>query len=283
MNVVIHSLRKDIGVLKQEKDRALRVLNKERRNAQDRDSSNSESVTRVKSEYEEKISIEREKSQRTITELKRKHTVTESKVREIESKYRDEIHTLEAKYEEQRIELESRVHQAEEEMRSRLHVEHQVRLKEEKEKYEETLRGLRREISALQEQRKQIQFKLKTTEMPKSQRTLPDRAFVTYNKDRYSKLEYEHKARLAEEKKKLEDRIEDLQREVQELKREKTEIKSSYREEKAQREAEFQKEKERLGERYRRERDELRRKLEGGHGRVLLVKEGRVSRIRYLI
>ena len=275
MNAMIQSLKREVCVARQERERAIITLRNERRNFEARDSANYETMRRIKAECEGRVRHEEEKGKMATTELRRKISIAESRVAEMEAKHREEFKSLEGKYEQQRTELEKMVEHTERQVRNRLQIEHEARLNEERSRYDVTLKGLRREISALQEQRKQIQLKLKSTDVLVKGSTKE----LRYSKGMHGKLDSGSVARWKEEKLKLdqEPRIKDLEQEVQLLKREKAEIKASYRQEKAQIQAEFEEEKQRFEVRHKKERDEFRRRLDASHLRVMVVNDGKVG------
>lgn len=258
----IKCLKREVHILKHERETMREKLKKERKESQMREERSRDEWTTIRKEYEMKIRQEIEKPERTVRELQRKISISERTLKEFEIKLRDEVTQIEKKYLQERMVLEGKLRESENQVRSRLEFHYQAKLNTEKEKYENTLKDLRKEIKCLQAQRREIQLKISSKDASDaSVATQKDTSYnvVVQNKDFYRRFEKEVETRFAQEKRRLDDTILDLRKEVDELKKEKTDIKSSYREEKLQREEQFEREKKRMEERHRYDVDELKR------------------------
>lgn len=187
--------------------------------------------------------------------------MTESKIRSLEEKYRREIHQLEVKFEYEKTELEQDATSIESKLRESLQTEYRVALDKEREKYEETLGVLRKEITSLQEQRKQIQLKLSSQGAQSTYSLLVDKS-VSARKESLFKSETDLDMRFLRGTKQMEDRLYDLEHEVELLKKEKSDIKVSYKQEKVQMQKDFDQERDRLEEKYKRQIVDLKRRLQ---------------------
>lgn len=187
--------------------------------------------------------------------------MTESKIRSMEEKHRREVHQLEVKFEYKKTELEQDATSIESQLRESLQMEYRVALDKEREKYEETLRVLRKEITSLQEQRKQIQLKLSSQGVKSTYSLLIDKS-VSARKESLFKSETDLEMRFLRGTKQMEDRIYDLEQEVELLKKEKSDIKVSYKQEKVQMQEDFDRERDRLEEKYKRRIVDLKRRLQ---------------------
>ncbi|KAK3732848.1 hypothetical protein QZH41_012367, partial [Actinostola sp. cb2023] len=264
LSATIKCLKKDIHVLKHEREGLLQKLQRERRDSMRREERMKDEITTIKNEYEVKLKQGNDKSTRVVQDLHKKISVSESKVKEIEMKFRNEVTLIEQKYAQERIHLESKVRETEYQVKSKLEFHYQAKLKGENEKFETTLRDLRKEIQCLQDQRKEIQLKLSQDASSGRITIQKDTTYssTTENAALYKRLQKEFENRYTQEKRLLEDTVRDLQREIKELEKEKGDIKASFKEEKMEIEEQFQREKRRIEERYRRERDELKRSLD---------------------
>ena len=256
----IHKLTEEVKKLKRDKETLLNKIRKERGSSNSRITEIKETVTKVTDECN-RLRKEREDGQRTTTDLRRKLNVTESKIRSMEEKHRREIHQLEVKFEYKKTELEQDATSTESKFRESLQMEYRVALDKEREKYEETLRVLRKEITSLQEQRKQIQLKLSSQEVQGTYSLLIDKG-VSARKQSLFKSETDQEMRFLRGTKQMEDRIYDLEQEVELLKKEKSDIKVSYKQEKVQMQEDFDRERDRLEEKYKRQIVDLKRRLQ---------------------
>ncbi|XP_078378720.1 uncharacterized protein LOC144661760 [Oculina patagonica] len=255
----IRKLTEEVKKLKREKETILNKVKKERGSSNSRITVMTETVTKVKDECD-RLRKEREDAQKSINDLRRKLTVTESKIRSMEEKHRREIHQLEIKFEYKKTEIEQDTTSIESQLRESLQMKYRAALDKEREKYEETLRVLRKEITSLQEQRKQIQLKLSSQGVQNTYSLLIDKS-MSAQKESLFKSEMDVEWRVSRGVKQMEDRIYDLEREVELLKKEKYDIKASYKQEKVQMQEDFDRERDRLEEKYRRQIDDLKRRL----------------------
>ena len=259
-------LTEEVKKLKQEKESLLNKLKRERGNNISRITEMSETLTKVRNECEG-LRKERQDAQKSVSDLMKKLTATESRIRSLEEKHRREKHQLEVKFEYRKTELEQDTTSIGNRLRESLQMEYRASLNKEREKYEETLRVLRKEITSLQEQRKQIQMKLSRQSTHSSYSVLVDKS-VSSTKEASYKSEVDVEFRVSRGVKQMEDRIRDLEREVEVLKAEKADIKASYRQEKVQIQEEFDRERDRLEEKYRKQIEELKRRLQTATAQV---------------
>ena len=258
----IHKLTEEVKKLKREKETLLNKLKKERVNNNSRITEMSATVTKVRDECDIRLRKEREDAQKSINDLRRKLTIAESKIRSIEEKYRRELHQLEVKFEYNKTELQQDSTSIESQLRESLQMEYRVALNKEREKYEETLRVLRKEITSLQEQRKQIQLKLSSQGIQNTYSLLMEKGVSARKAESLFKSEIDVEMRVSRGTKQMEVRIYDLEREVELLRKEKFDIKASYKQEKVQIQEEFDRERDRLEEKYKRQVDDLKRRLQ---------------------
>lgn len=261
--VSLRCFQKEIHVLKHENENLLQKLQRERRESSQREERVKEEIKIIRDEYEVKIKQESEKSMKTVQDLHNKINMYETKVKDIEMKFREELALMEHRFSQERIQLEVQLRETDNQVRSKLESHYQAKLKTERERYETSLKELRKEIKCLQDQRKEIQLKL-TQDTGVGRLSLQNETFTSTSKAQahYKRLHTEFENRYAQEKRSFEDTIRDLQKEIHELEKDKSDIKSSYKEEKTEMEERFEREKRRLEERHRRERDELKRSLE---------------------
>lgn len=257
-------LKKEIHVFKHEKENLLQKLQRQRRESVRLEERMKEDIVSIKNEYESKLKQDSKRSNEIVHELQHKIKIYEAKLKEIELKFRDELTLLENRYAQERNQLEIQIRETDNQVRSKLESHYQAKLKTEKEKYERTLKELRREIQCLQDQRKEIQLRLYQDASAGGRVTIQNESFVSYSKNHeyYKRLQSEFENRYAQEKRSFEDTIRDLKKEVNELEKEKSDIKASYKEERTEMEERFQREKRRLEERHKRDMDELKRSLD---------------------
>ena len=256
----IHKLTEEVKKLKREKETLLNKIKKERGSSNSRITEMKETVTKVTDECNI-LRKEREDGQKATNDLRRKLNVTESKIRGMEEKHRREIHQLEVTFEYKKTELEQDATSIESKLRESLQTEYRVALDKEREKYEETLGVLRKEITSLQEQRKQIQLKLSSQGVQSTYSLLIDKS-VSARKKSLFKSETDLDLKFLRGTKQMEDRIYDLEHEVELLKKEKSDIKVSYKQEKVQMQEDFDRERDRLEEKYKRQIVDLKRRLQ---------------------
>ena len=259
----VHKLTEELKMLENERKSLLSKLRKEKGNCSKQITEMNETVSKVRDECEKGIREEKENAQRSINDLKKTLALTESRMRSIEENYRKELHQREVKFEYKKTELEQNTSDLEIRLKESLQMEYKIALEKEKEKFEETLRVLRKEITSLQEQRKQIQTKISQRQGMQSSHSLRvDKKWSSNNTSFYkSKADTEYRISISRETKHLENRIADLEREVEVLKKEKKDIKASYRQEKMQIQEEFERERDRVEEQYRKKTEDLKRRL----------------------
>ena len=263
LHSTVHKLTEELKRLKKERENLLSKLRKEKGNCSKQIIEMNETVSKVRDECEKKIREEKENAQRSMNDLKKTLALTESRMRSIEEKYRKELHQQEVKFEYKKTELEHNTSDLEIRLRESLQIEYKIALEKEKEKFEETLRVLRKEITSLQEQRKQIQTKITQRQsMQSSHSLLVDRNWSSRKASFYkSQADTEYGISISRETEHLENRIADLERKVEVLKKEKKDINTSYRQEKMQIQEKFDRERDRVEEKYRKKIEDLKRRL----------------------
>ena len=255
----VQKLTEEVKKLRHEKEILLSKIRKGKGNNNSRIKELSEAVTKVREECDIRLKKEREGTQKSMNELRRKLSVSESNRRSLEEKHRRDLHQLEIKFEYKKSELEQDTTSIESQLRESLQLEYRVALNKEREKYEETLRVLRKEITSLQEQRKQIQLKLSDQGIQSTYSLLLNKDFSA-NKESFLKTELDMEMRASRGK--MEVTIHDLEREIEFLRKEKYDIKANYKQERAQMQEEFDRERDRLEEKYKRQIEDLKRKLQ---------------------
>ena len=256
----IYKLTEEVKRLKRDKETLLNKIKKERGSSNSRITEMTETVTKVRDECNI-LRKEREDGQKATNDLRRKLNVTESTLRSMEEKHRREIHQLEVKFEYKKTEIEQDATSIESQLRESLQAEYRAAMDKEREKYEETLRVLRKEITSLQEQRKQIQLKLSSQGVQNTYSLLIDKG-VSTRKGSLFKSETDLEMRFLRGTKQMEDRIYDLEHEVELLKKEKSDSKVSYKQEKAQMQGDFDRERDRLEKKYKRQIVDLKGRLQ---------------------
>jgi len=259
----VHKLTEELKKLKNERENLLSKLRKEKGSCSKQIIEMNETVSKVREECEKRIREEKENAQSSINDLKKTLALNESRMRSIEENCRKELHQQEVKFEYKKTELEQNTSDLEIRLKESLQMEYKIALEKEKEKFEETLRVLRKEITSLQEQRKQIQTKITQRQSMQSSHSLRvDKKWSSNNASFYkSQSDTEYRISISRETKHLENRIIDLEREVEVLKKEKKDIKASYRQEKMQFQEEFDRERDRVEEKYRKKIEDLKRRL----------------------
>ena len=147
-------------------------------------------------------------------------------------------------------------------LRERIEQEYEKKLEKEKNKFEETMQGLRREVNTLQEKRKLIQDRVYNQDHSNNEQKVIEKSIANYKKEILTKLEEEMLQKMAREKRPLEESIAELQKENEELKQQKWELKSQFRRERLNIEEEFEKEKENIESRFVKEKEDLKSKYE---------------------
>ena len=242
----IHSLTQEVNSLKSENrevkncfkkemEKLIKISDSEKKTIRDRAARDKDDeVTRVTESYEEKLSSERKRLQGIIDEFRRKMTLTEKKVRNMEAQQRNER----IQYREEKINAEKSLLQSHDELKMKLERDYKKKLIEEKQKFEQTIKGLTKQISFLQNQRREIQDKLLKNELTanaqaKTQQESRSRMVI--------QMEHEMFERMEREKRPMEDKIKDLQQEINKLKREKSELRDTLEGEKQELENELDK------------------------------------------
>ena len=242
----IHSLTQEVNSLKSENrevkncfkkemEKLIKISDSEKKTIRDRAARDKDDeVTRVTESYEEKLSSERKRLQGIIDEFRRKMTLTEKKVRNMEAQQRNER----IQYQEEKINAEKSLLQSHDELKMKLERDYKKMLIEEKQKFEQTIKGLTKQISFLQNQRREIQDKLLKNELTanaqaKTQQESRSRMVI--------QMEHEIFERMEREKRPMEDKIKDLQQEINKLKREKSELRDTLEGEKQELENELDK------------------------------------------
>jgi hypothetical protein len=259
----IKCYKKEIHILKHERESIREKLRREKKESQLQEERLKDEVMTVRKEYEMKVKLDSQKSVRTVSDLQKKINISERRIKEMEIKFRDEVSIMEKKYSQERLNLEAKLRETENQVKSRLEFHYQAKLNTERERYENTLRELRKEVKCLQAQRKEIQLKLSNDVSGSNVTTQKDTSYSAafQNNSFHKRLEREIETRFVQEKRALEDTIRDLQKEVDELKEEKSDAKSCYKEEKNQMEDHFEREKRRIEEKNRNDIDELKRTI----------------------
>ena len=242
----IHSLTQEVNSLKSENrevkncfkkemEKLIKISDSEKKTIRDRAARDKDDeVTRVTESYEEKLSSERKRLQGIIDEFRRKMTLTEKKVRNMEAQQRNER----IQYQEEKINAEKSLLQSHDELKMKLERDYKKMLIEEKQKFEQTIKGLTKQISFLQNQRREIQDKLLKNELTanaqaKTQQESRSRMVI--------QMEHEIFERMEREKRPMEDKIKDLQQEINKLNREKSELRDTLEGEKQELENELDK------------------------------------------
>ncbi|XP_068737385.1 myosin heavy chain, non-muscle-like [Montipora capricornis] len=258
LHITIQKRTDEVKILRQEKVNLLNRLKKEKGYNKKRETEFSEKVSKIREECE-RLRCEKNEAQKSVIDQRRKLAATEDRIQSMEEKHQMEIHQLEIKFKNKKTKLEQTIVTTESELKEGLQMEYRALLNKEREKYEDTMNDLRKEIASLQEQRRKIQTKLS------SQTSRTSYQFIT--KKNWLNVQSFHKSpsnaysRPFNGIKQVEDKLRDLEREVETLKREKTEIKVNYRQEKIQLQAEFDQQIVGLEEKYRRQIEGLKRRL----------------------
>ena len=233
----IHALTKEVNALKcekreskngykQELEKLTRIRDVEKitiiqRAARDKE----DEISRIKADYEERLSSERKKSQTIIDDFRRKMSITERKVKDMEMQQNNER----IKFQEEKVAVERSLNQSREELKITLERDYRKMFNEEKHKFEETVKALTKQISFLQDQRKEIQAKLLSNELSGNSKIGTEqlsRSRVVIQ------MEQEFLERAQRDRIPMEDKIKNLQQEIRKLNREKTELKATLENEK---------------------------------------------------
>ena len=227
---------------------------------------NEEETSRIKMNFEERLSSEGKKLQSIIDDLRRKISVTERKVKDMEVQQKNE----KVRWDEEKAATERILNQSREELKITLEREYRKMLKGEKQKFEETVKALTTQISFLQNQRKEIQKKLVNNEFSgncklNSEQLARSRMVI--------EMEQEYLERSERERRPMEDKIKGLQREVSKLQREKTELKATLENEKQELEEDLERMQNDMRRKLSKAREEMERKTDAFSKNLVATKD----------
>ena len=277
----IHALTREVNDLKcykreskncykQEIEKLLRIHEVEKITILQRASRDKEEETsRIKMDFEERLSLEGKKLQSIIDDLRRKVSVTERKVKDMEVQQKNE----KVRWDEEKAATERILNQSREELKITLEHEYRKMLNGEKQKFEETVKALTTQISFLQNQRKEIQKKLVNNGLSgncklNSEQLARSRMVI--------EMEQEYLERSERERRPMEDKIKGLQREVSKLQREKTELKATLENEKQELEEDLERMQSDMRRKLRKAREEMERKTDAFSKNLVATKEKNV-------
>ena len=227
---------------------------------------NEEETARIKMNFEERLSSEGKKLQSIIDDLRRKISVTERKVKDMEVQQKNE----KVRWDEEKAATERILNQSREELKITLEREYRKMLNGEKQKFEETVKALTTQISFLQNQRKEIQKKLVNNEFSgncklNSEQLARSRMVI--------EMEQEYLERSERERRPMEDKIKGLQREVSKLQREKTELKATLENEKQELEEDLERMQNDMRRKLSKAREEMERKTDAFSKNLVATKD----------
>ena len=228
-----------------------------------------EETSRIKMDFKERLSLEGKKLQSIIDDLRRKVSVTERKVKDMEVQQKNE----KVRWDEEKAATERILNQSREELKITLEREYRKMLNGEKQKFEETVKALTTQISFLQNQRKEIQKKLVNNEFSgncklNSEQLARSRMVI--------EMEQEYLERSERERRPMEDKIKGLQREVSKLQREKTELKATLENEKQELEEDLERMQSDMRRKLSKAREEMERKTDAFSKNLVATKEKNV-------
>ena len=228
-----------------------------------------EETSRIKMDFEERLSLEGKKLQSIIDDLRRKVSVTERKVKDMEVQQKNE----KVRWDEEKAAIERILNQSPEELKITLEHEYRKMLNGEKQKFEETVKALTTQISFLQNQRKEIQKKLVNNGLSgncklNSEQLARSRMVI--------EMEQEYLERSERERRPMEDKIKGLQREVSKLQREKTELKATLENEKQELEEDLERMQSDMRRKLSKAREEMERKTDAFSKNLVATKEKNV-------
>ncbi|XP_067016652.1 golgin subfamily B member 1-like [Acropora muricata] len=258
----IHALRNEINNLRNEK-RDCKVCYKQeieklrrihevekvtllRRSARDKD----EEIARINEDFKERLSTERKKSQTIFDDLRRKISSMERKAKDLEIHQANER----LKLQEEKMAAEKRIIQTREDLKLALDRDYRKMLSDEKFKFDQTVKELTKQISDLQEQRKQIQEKLLNNEL--SAKLQSPKGNVMFQ------MEQEFLERASRERRTMEEKMQELQQEIGKLRREKSELRETMETEKRELEEDLEKIQEDTRRKVSKAREEMERRME---------------------
>ena len=225
-----------------------------------------EETSRIKMDFEERLSLEGKKLQSIIDDLRRKVSVTERKVKDMEVQQKNE----KVRWDEEKAATERILNQSKEELKITLEREYRKMLNGEKQKFEETVKALTTQISFLQNQRKEIQKTLVNNEFSgncklNSEQLARSRMVI--------EMEQEYLERSERERRPMEDKIKGLQREVSKLQREKTELKATLENEKQELEEDLERMQNDMRRKLSKAREEMERKTDAFSKNLVATKD----------
>ena len=225
-----------------------------------------EETSRIKMDFEERLSLEGKKLQSIIDDLRRKVSVTERKVKDMEVQQKNE----KVRWDEEKAATERILNQSKEELKITLEREYRKMLNGEKQKFEETVKALTTQISFLQNQRKEIQKTLVNNEFSgncklNSEQLARSRMVI--------EMEQEYLERSERERRPMEDKIKGLQREVSKLQREKTELKATLENEKQELEEDLERMQSDMRRKLSKAREEMERKTDAFSKNLVATKD----------
>ena len=225
-----------------------------------------EETSRIKMDFEERLSLEGKKLQSIIDDLRRKVSVTERKVKDMEVQQKNE----KVRWDEEKAATERILNQSKEELKITLEREYRKMLNGEKQKFEETVKALTTQISFLQNQRKEIQKTLVNNEFSgncklNSEQLARSRMVI--------EMEQEYLERSERERRPMEDKIKGLQREVSKLQREKTELKATLENEKQELEEDLERMQNDMRRKLSKAREEMERKADAFSKNLVATKD----------
>ena len=225
-----------------------------------------EESSRIKMDFEERLSLEGKKLQSIIDDLRRKVSVTERKVKDMEVQQKNE----KVRWDEEKTATERILNQSREELKITLEHEYRKMLNGEKQKFEETVKALTTQISFLQNQRKEIQKTLVNNEFSgncklNSEQLARSRMVI--------EMEQEYLERSERERRPMEDKIKGLQREVSKLQREKTELKATLENEKQELEEDLERMHSDMRRKLSKAREEMERKTDAFSKNLVATKD----------
>ena len=228
-----------------------------------------EETSRIKMDFKERLSLEGKKLQSIIDDLRRKVSVTERKVKDMEVQQKNE----KVRWDEEKAATERILNQSREELKITLEHEYRKMLNGEKQKFEETVKALTTQISFLQNQRKEIQKKLVNNGLSgncklNSEQLARSRMVI--------EMEQEYLERSERERRPMEDKIKGLQREVSKLQREKTELKATLENEKQELEEDLERMQSDMRRKLSKAREEMERKTDAFSKNLVATKEKNV-------
>ena len=280
----IEALTKEVNALKCEKQRLkdcykreveklTRIHEVEKNNFRERVARDKDDeISRMKKDYDGRLASERKRLQEIIDEFRRKMSLTEGKFKEMEIQHKNE----KTRYLEEKRNAEKTLIQSQEELKMIMEREYRKMLNDEKQKFEQTVKALSRQISFLQDQRKEIQEKLLNNELlgdssPRTEQLSRNRVVI--------QMEQEFYERVDREKRPMEEKIRELQQEINKLKREKSELKGTLENEKQELEDELEKIQLEMKRKLSKAREEMEKRTDvlGKHIMANTIKNALVS------